>query len=334
MTEDFLLRTMRENTEQILKSFSAHLGALSQRVDGNAAQIADNRAGIARQEEEMSGQCSELASLAARVDVLEKGNGQLQAERPEQRRAPLSQAYLLARRSIRLWPFTGSDEEALWEGVGDFIHDVLRVSQDDVCQDDIEAVTRVLDHSASVGRDEVLVTFGSSRKRDLVVSHSTNLADKVNTEGRPTAGVRLEVPGELSDTFRLLSRFGTRLRARHGAGTKRHIKFDDFHGSLYSNIKLPGDSTWTRITLEMARDDLDASTKEENACTMKRLAAKLVPGPRERLRLPAPRNDIAAQTSGVRRREEAEHLRNGQTLAPAAGPSGKRPRWAAPDRRP
>ena len=222
VTEDFLLRTMRENTEQILKSFSAHLGALSQRVDGNAAQIADNRANIAKHEEEMSGQRVELAALASRVDVLEKGHGQSRTLRTEQRRAPLSQAYLLARWSVRLWPVTGGDEEALWEGAGDFIHDVQRVSQVDVCQEDIEVVARVLDHSASVGRDEVLVTFVNSRKRDLVVSHSTNLADRIDTEGRPTAGVRLEVPGELSDTFRLLSRFGTRLRARHGAGTKRH----------------------------------------------------------------------------------------------------------------
>ena len=122
----------------------------------------------------------------------------------------------------------------------------------DVCQDDIESVTKVLDHTASINRDEVLVTFIDSRKRDLVVSHSVNLGDKMDNEGRPTAGIRLDIPGELSDTFRLLSRFGARLRARHGAGTKRHIKFDDFRGSLYTNIKLPGDVGWTKVTPEMA----------------------------------------------------------------------------------
>lgn len=108
----------------------------------------------------------------------------------------------------------------------------------------------------------------------------------MDKEGRPTAGIQMEVPSELDETFRLLHRFGTRLRARHGAGTKRHIKFDDFGRSLYANIKLPGDSTWTRVTPTMAREDLGASLREENACTQKRLATKLIPGPRERLNRP------------------------------------------------
>lgn len=88
------------------------------------------------------------------------------------------------------------------------------------------------------------------------------------------------------DSFRLLSRFGTRLRARHGQGTKRHIKFDDFNASLYCNIKLPGDENWTRVTTKMASDDLKASFHEENSSNQRRLASKLLPGPRVRLQRP------------------------------------------------
>ena len=91
---------------------------------------------------------------------------------------------------------------------------------------------------------------------------STNLATCTDHEGKPTAGIRLEIPDELADSFCLLSRFGTRLRARHGPGTKRHIKFDDYSGSLYSNVKLPGDESWTRVTVPMASDDLQASISE------------------------------------------------------------------------
>ena len=82
---------------------------------------------------------------------------------------------------------------------------------------------------------------------------SPALSCKVDREGRPTAGIRLEVPPELGDTFWLLSCFGTRLRARHGTGTKRHIKFDDYNGSMFTNVKLPGDKSWTKITPEMAK---------------------------------------------------------------------------------
>lgn len=105
-------------------------------------------------------------------------------------------------------------------------------------------------------------------------ANATNLSDSGDGEGRPTAGIRLEIPSELEDTFRLLARFGTRLRARHGEGTKRHIKFDDFAGSLYSNVKLPGDLSWTRVTPAMAQEDLEASLREESSRHKKRLATK------------------------------------------------------------
>ena len=50
-------------------------------------------------------------------------------------------------------------------------------------------------------------------------SSSLVLRSTFDGEGKPTAGIRLELPPELLDTVRLLSRFGTRLRARHGVGT-------------------------------------------------------------------------------------------------------------------
>ena len=55
---------------------------------------------------------------------------------------------------------------------------------------------------------EALVTFFDKAKRDMVVSHSPSLAGNVDGNGMPTAGIRLEIPPELNDTFRLLSRFG------------------------------------------------------------------------------------------------------------------------------
>ena len=158
--------------------------------------------------------------------------------------------------------------------------------------------------------------FKDRRKRDLVMAGSVNLAYEVGPDRRPTAGTRLEIPPELKGTFRLFTRFGTRLRARHGEGTKRHIKFDDFKGSLVTNVKLPGDENWTRVTPQMAKDDLEASMREEDSRNQARLAAKLVPGPRERLALPQP-----GARPGVRGRQAPMN---------SAAPSGKRPRWSGP----
>lgn len=116
-----------------------------------------------------------------------------------------------------------------------------------------------------------MVTFRAKEVRDRVMGCSANLADCINAVGRPTAGTRLEVPETLLDTFRLISRLTTRLRARQGAGTKRHVKFDNYSGSLFANIKLPGDHNWTRISPEMARNDLENSVREENQINQRRL---------------------------------------------------------------
>lgn len=190
-------------------------------------------------------------------------------------RATLGAGYLLARRSIRIWPINGDSEDSLWEGVGEFLHEVLAMQEDKVGQEDIESVVRVFRGRDPAERTEVIVKFYDKQKRDLVVSNSPSLACRVDREGRPTAGIRLVVPPELDEMFRLLHRFGTRLRARHGVGTKRHTKFDS--GSVYTNIKLPGDNAWTKVTPDMAREDLGASLREENAHMQKQLAAKLVP---------------------------------------------------------
>ena len=52
-------------------------------------------------------------------------------------RAVLSQEYLLARRSVRLWPVAGTNDQELWGAVGDFLHETLRISTDDMGQEDV-----------------------------------------------------------------------------------------------------------------------------------------------------------------------------------------------------
>ena len=293
---------------------------LAKKVEDNAKVITDVKAAANGNTERIDGHDNEIQKLTDRVRVLE-GRGPKRPETP--RRAVLSEAYMRARRSIRVWPVAGVIEEELWGNAGEFLHWPLAIPESEVGQDDVEAVFPVNDpiRPESI-RDEVVIRFKNSRIRDMVMFNSVNLATCVDPDGRPTAGTRLELPDELKDTFRHLSRFGTRLRARHGAGTKRHIKFDDFTGSLYANVKLPGDTGWTRVTPGMAASDLEASMREENEMNQKRLAAKLVPGPRERLqrtltesRSLAPRATRAAAPS---------------TAEGIPDPSGKRPRWSGP----
>ena len=311
VTTDILMKALKENAEFIIRSFTSNLGALFQRVETNTANISANATVLDRHETVLAEHQSDLGSLSNRVRALERGDRR--SGGVQESRAALTPQYLHARRSVRLWPVEGNSDADLWSGVGDFLHGTLAINEQDMGQDDIESVARVIDGGFSA-RAEVLVTFFDEKKRDIVMSSSTNLATCTDHDGKPTAGIRLEIPDELADSFRLLSRFGTRLRARHGPGTKRHIKFDDFSGSLYSNVKLPGDESWTRVTVPMARDDLQASLNEENENAKKRLASKLVPGPRERLSRPLPAHGPLRS-------------RNAGAEAPP-----KHPRWAVPDR--
>ena len=206
VTTDFLLKTLKVNTDEIIKSFTTNLGALSSRVDGNALRIADNSAAIADQGGELSRQRGQLEAIRARVSSLEKGRTITATVKS---RAILSKEYEAARNSIRIWPIPGVSEQEMWEMVGDFIHDTLRVPTADVGQEDIISIGRTDEEKAPGSiKDEVVVRFRDRRTRDTVMSCSVNLAERVDQAGRPTAGTRLEIPQELKDTFRLLSRFG------------------------------------------------------------------------------------------------------------------------------
>ena len=320
LTVDLFLKAMKENRDDIISSFNASIGNLSRRIEDNSALIATNAGAIRQQTERAADHRIEIDRLTQRVQRLEKRGDGPSGERAIEKCAVLSQDYMLACRSVRLWPVNGDGEDALWEGVGDFLHDTLAIRSDDVSQNDIESITRIQEEGVVAVREEALVTFYDKKKRDLVLTHSPSLASKIDGDNKPTAGIRLEIPPELDDTFRLLTRFGARLRARHGPGTRRHVKFDDFNASLFTNVKLPGDANWTRVTADMARSDLDASMREEGLATQKRLASKLVPGPRERLSRP-----MTTRTEALLGPPPSE--------APVAGPSGKRPRWSVPERR-
>lgn len=105
---------------------------------------------------------------------------------------------------------------------------------------------------------EVIVRFKHNKDRDTVLGSVGKLSDCINEQGRPTAGVRIQVLAHLQASFRSLFKYGQMLRARYGQGTRRHIKFDDTNQSLFLNAKLPGDESWSQVSLDVARRGLKA----------------------------------------------------------------------------
>ena len=302
---------------------TAGMMSMSARVDEQGKKLGENSALIADQAQAIASNTSSIAEIFKRLEDLRGGDrGGVPPPAPAApARAECSERYRWARRSIRLWPVKAGNEDELWEGVGDFLQDRLLLSSTQVTQESIEDIRKVDDAgTAGMVRDEVIVTLFSQEARDAILMSAKNLAGMVGPSGSPLAGVRLEIPPELEDTFRLLNRFGTRLRARHGEGTKRHIRFDDFNASLFAIVKLPGDTKWTRVTPRMARQDLDASFREEDMANQKRLAVKLLPGPRERLSRPLPAGDGRPPSTAA------------LSTSASTSTSGQRhrPKWGAP----
>ena len=71
ITTDFLLKALKDNKDDIVKSFNASISALALRVESNSVGVSNNAAGIDRNKDEISAQGKQLEELTSRVDALE-----------------------------------------------------------------------------------------------------------------------------------------------------------------------------------------------------------------------------------------------------------------------
>ena len=168
-----------------------------------------------------------------------------------------------ARRSARLWPITGTSRAQLWQAVNQFLAVTLQLGQQ-VSKQMIEDITRVDIPSGPGVKLKALVKFRDTETRDLVFGAAGKLASYVE-DGKPTAGIQMEVPAALRPAFATLFKYGQLLRTRHGQGTRRHVKFEDVERTLYLNVKLPGETSWTKISTDLARRGLRAKESVSSA---------------------------------------------------------------------
>ena len=199
--------------------------------------------------------------------------------------ADYSDRYWSARRSLRVWPVPGNNDDDIRVNTGDFIHDKLKVHEDALQKSDVVSVRRVLRGARQSDRrhrrqahpqqvwEEVLVVFQSVEIRDMVWSHSFNLAGFVDSEGKPTAGVRLEIPDALRNVFRDLQWYGHHLRSLHGPGLKRQVKFNDNLRTLYMDVKLPSDDSWLFVDHQMAKENRKQPKERTTAFSRERLTS-------------------------------------------------------------
>ena len=253
---DNMAMTMAEFKEYMDSNTNKRLGDIDNKIGGMQAAINDNTVKLDKHEAQISEIRSELVKMKSDFPPLPSAaNANANANAnptPAAAMLPMLQQpdeeYLVARRSLRLWPVRGPD---LWKSTGTSLVSNLGL-EGKIDNDSVEDVSRVQLPSGPGVTDEVLVRFRTANLRDLVMGSASRLGTFIDRDGRATAGMRMEVPTKLQQSFRVLFKYGSNLRARHGPGTRRHVKFCDTDHTLYLNIKLPGDESWSRVSLQVA----------------------------------------------------------------------------------
>ena len=158
-----------------------------------------------------------------------------------------------AARSVRFWPIDGETTEQMSRNLDEFLKGGLLMEEHDLARVIVDDIQRVRPTYRAKQHDEILVTFRDREIRLLVLSYARNLAKYTDTNKKPTAGMRMEIPTHLQSIYKMLDSYGYNVQLKHGKGTRRIIKFDFIERSLYLTFRLPDSDVWHQITPAMAK---------------------------------------------------------------------------------
>ena len=116
------------------------------------------------------------------------------------------------KKSLRVWPIKGGVEQELIDSYGRFAKNSLRMIEKETCVR--RNYTRASPNAPAYL--EARVTFSNPDDRDFVASKSVNLAQHGDKDGKPRAGIGINVPSFLLSTFKDLNNYAYLVRKRHG----------------------------------------------------------------------------------------------------------------------
>ena len=263
-----LQKYMGEQLKQISSEMSGLRGEVGSSVDKIATQVKTNTDNIAMLQKDMADMSGKI-----KEQVQETIAKELRRHNPDPRTTPNMDDYMRCRRSVRCWPIKGPNTE-LWGLTGDFFRDVLEIPLEDLPQTSVQSIRRLStprSNKPSKVRFEVLVTFVDVSTRDMIFSYAPNLAKHRNQPCPP--GIRIEYPDSLRGEFQILEKYGAMMRGELGASFKRSIKFDDGTNGLRIDVCFPGDTTWTKIPTEVAREEIQKRQQCETKAARERIGS-------------------------------------------------------------
>ena len=207
---------MDQNTNKTLRDLQTSISKVDDSVKANSARLDRQEATIRQNQAGLSELREEIRRVKHSVGTMAPAEPRQPPALPSpgKRSDDEERAFLLARRSLRIWPINTDDP---WRSTMNFLIQNLGLAGT-ITEDLIETVGPARVPSGPGVRDEVLLVLLEARTRDLIIGASAKLANFKDSDGRPTAGIRIEVPPFLIPNFRTLFRFGQSLRAKHGPG--------------------------------------------------------------------------------------------------------------------
>lgn len=203
------------------------------------------------------------------------GNGLAARAMPTTRREEYAsereKKYWIARRGMRCWPVPGTQGE-IRRNAALFLKEKLEVEIN--LDEDVEFTRRVLTQGrrGQVNK-EIIIRFNTVETRDAVAANARKLGRFVDAEGKPTAGIRMEIPEHLSGTYRELEDYGRDLKGIHGRGLKWQVRFDDKTLGFYLDVRMPGDEERLVVDIDMAREGRMATKEKRRAFVSERLTS-------------------------------------------------------------
>ena len=161
------------------------------------------------------------------------------------------QKYQRSRRTLLLYPVAGETADVMFANLQTFLGVDLLIPRGQVTREQIECVRRFRATRNSRNKQEAAVVFTENETRDFVLSHARNLA------GKPSMGVRIDVPPHLQGVKRSLDEYGFMLKGEIGINFRRNIKYDDTKETLVMDAYYPDVKKWERITHEEALEGLE-----------------------------------------------------------------------------
>ena len=262
LTLEALQKELATSRKEQMDHLDGKLLGLNEKIASNSVLILEERKERKNQLKKLNDKIEQLSRNASAPSSATVANSGFPALSTPSLQSPFGRTriddeyhkYERARSSLVFYPIPGETNDEMLKALQVFLTKGMKIPKEELKRSDIALTRRVRTTRNARARKELLVLFTDQEIRDFVLSHARNLSGHIDSNKKPTAGVRIEVPTHLLNVKRSFDEYGYMLKMELGNSFKRNVRYDDTNRTLVMDVKYPGEGNkWDRITYEQAR---------------------------------------------------------------------------------